>query len=77
MKKGRVNRRQSRGNYYISYECNNRKRTKQCDMKSISRDKLESGVLEQINGLIVNNLDAVAEKVYRFRREDSHLKERK
>jgi site-specific DNA recombinase len=58
------NRRQSRGNYYISYECNNRKRTKQCDMKSISRDKLESAVLEQVNRLIVKNLDKLAEKVF-------------
>lgn len=33
---------------YISYECSTRKRTKQCDMKSIGRDYVEGSVLEHL-----------------------------
>lgn len=33
---------------YASYECNNRKRLKDCDMKSVSKENLESIVLNEV-----------------------------
>lgn len=44
---------------YVTYECNTRKRTKECDMKAINRDYIEDVVINYIEKSILNEQSAL------------------
>ncbi len=57
------------GNYhYSSYECSTRKRTRQCDMISVNKNKIEEIVINDLVNSILSkkNIKELAEKVHAY-----------
>lgn len=67
------NRKYSKGNLYVNYECSTRKRTKQCDMHSVSKIETEELVVNKIKDILFNNIDDLVEKTFRYMNENSSL----
>ena len=58
---------------YMSYECSTRKRTKECDMKSINKEHVEEVVLDDMVEAMFSaaNIDELAEDVYNFAKQEN------
>ena len=58
---------------YVSYECSTRKRTKECDMKAISRDFIEGKVIEHLEKNIFDPkaIDKVVYKILEYTKGQS------
>lgn len=46
-----------RGTLYVTYQCSTRKRTKECDMKSVNRDEVEKIVYDNVKDNILDKLN--------------------
>lgn len=58
---------------YLSYECSTRKRTKECDMKSIGAEYVENIVIEELEKRIFSPfvIKKLASKILKYAREQS------